>query len=75
MEESTCDEMVIDLLKILSCMECYFSHFSISLKYDFLIDAVRMIIRTREMSRNIFLDGLKYCTAQKSSVGKSCRYL
>ena len=60
MEESTCHEMVIHLSQILSSM-ClnYFLHFCISFKYDFHVDTVRMIVKTREMLRNICVDGLK----------------
>ena len=56
MEEITCHEMVIDLLKRLSCMKCLFLHIFISFKYDFHVDAEKMIVRTREMSRNIYVD-------------------
>ena len=52
MEESTCHEMVVDLLKCFSCIKRSAFHFFISLKYDFHVDAERMIVRTREMSRN-----------------------
>ena len=54
MEESTCHEMVIDLLKRLSCMKCLgFLHFFRSFKNDFNFDAKRMIVRMREMIRCI----------------------
>ena len=46
MEESTYHEMVIDLLKIFMSMKCLFLHFSISSKYDFHIDAERMIAKS-----------------------------
>ena len=39
---------------ILACL-----HFFISSKYDFHVDAVRMIVKTGEMLRNICVDGLK----------------
>ena len=34
-------------------------HFFISFKYDFHVDADRMIVKTREMQRNICVNGLK----------------
>ena len=51
MEESTCHEMVIYLLQRLSSMLCFvvlvfFLHFFISSKYDFQVDAERMIVKT-----------------------------
>ena len=46
MEESTCHEMVTDLLKIFSCMKCLFFAVFISSKYDFHNDAERMIAKT-----------------------------
>ena len=61
MEESTCHEMVIYLSQIFSNMLCLFIflHFFVSFKYDFHIDAERMIVKTREMLRNICVDCLK----------------
>ena len=57
MEESTCHKMVIVFLKRFVCMKClFFLHFFISFKYDFYVDAERMIVRTREMSRNNCVD-------------------
>ena len=51
MEESTCHEMVIHLSKRFSSMLCYvyYMHFFISFKYDFHVDAERVIVKTREM--------------------------
>ena len=52
MEESTCHEMVIHLLQTLSSMLylfVYFLNFFNSFKYDFHVDAERMIVNTREM--------------------------
>ena len=40
-------------------MLCFFLHFFISFKYDFHDDAEIMIVKTREMLRNICVDGLK----------------
>ena len=59
---------------------CYvyfiFGHFFISFKYDFHVDAERMIVKTREMLRNICVDGLKNNVwHETSSVGKNCHYL
>ena len=45
MEESTCQELVIDLFKRFSCMKCLFLHFFIS------FDAERMTAETCEISR------------------------
>ena len=59
MEESACHEMVIHLSQRFSSRSYVFLHFFISLKYDFHIDAKRMIVKTRELSRNICVDGLK----------------
>ena len=64
MEESTCHEMVIHLSQRFSIMLCFFfvvilALFFISFKYDFLVDAERSIVKTREMLRNICVDGLK----------------
>ena len=54
MEVSTCHEMVIDLLSRLRCIKCLFvALFQEFLKYDFHVDAERMIARTQEMSINI----------------------
>ena len=56
--------MVIQLSQRFSSMLClliYFLHFFISFKYDFHVDAVRMIVKTREMLRNICVDDLKKC--------------
>ena len=44
MEESTCRDMVIDLLKF-SCMKCFFALFMNS-KYDFYVDAERIVAKT-----------------------------
>ena len=57
MEESTCNEMVIHLSQRFSSMLCYvcffsfvfFLHFFISSKYDFHVDAERMIVKARGM--------------------------
>ena len=52
MEESTCHEMVIHLSQRLSSMLCFlvvFLHFFISFKYNFHVDAERMIVRMREI--------------------------
>ena len=49
MEESTCHEMVIDLLKIFSCMKCLFFalfHSFYTNVYDFYVDSERMIAKT-----------------------------
>ena len=47
MEESTCHEMVIDLrIKAIQLYEMLFLHLFISFKYDFHVDAERMIVRT-----------------------------
>ena len=43
--------MVIDLLKRLKCMFIFYV-FLISFKYDFQVDAERIIVRMGEMSRN-----------------------
>ena len=62
MKERTCHEMVIPLLQRFSSMLClfyFFWHFSISFTYDFHVGAERMIVKTREMKRNISVDGLK----------------
>ena len=62
MEESTYHEMVIHLSQrfcIMLCLFIYFLHFFISFKYDFHIGAERMIVKTRDMYRNICVDGLK----------------
>ena len=45
--------MVIDLLKIFSCMKCLFLHFFISSKCDIHVDAERMIAKAWEMSKSI----------------------
>ena len=72
MEEGTCHEMVIDILKSFSCMSCLYLHFFISFKNDFQVDVERMINRKREMSRNICVDGLKNIVRRdNSSVGTS----
>ena len=42
-------------------MLCFFLHFFNSFKYGFHVDAERMIVKTREMLRNICVDGLKKC--------------
>ena len=57
MEESACREMVIFLTQRFSNI-LFFSLF-ISLKYDFHVDAERMIVKTREMKSDICVDGLK----------------
>ena len=52
MKESTCHEMVIHLLQRLSSMLCFFViflHFFISFKYDFHVEAERMIVKMRAM--------------------------
>ena len=53
MEESTFHEMVIYLSLRSSSMLCVFIficlHFFISFKYDFHVDAERMIAKTREI--------------------------
>ena len=58
MEESTCHEMVIDLLKRFSCMKCLFLHFSFSSKYHFHFNAERIIAinpeKCQEISASIF---------------------
>ena len=56
------NEMVIRLSQRFSCMLNLFIfwHFFISFKYDFHVDAESMItVKTREMQRNICVDGLK----------------
>ena len=63
MEKSTCHEMVSDLLRIFSCMKYLFLHFFISSKYDFHVDAERMIAKTGEMAKNICVDS--YLMARK----------
>ena len=60
---------------IVSYVVCWFLHFFISFKYDFHVDAERMIVKTREMKRNICVDRLKNVWHDISSVGKNCRYL
>ena len=40
-------------------------------KYDFHLDAERMIVKMREMSRNICVDGLKNVWHDTSSVVKN----
>ena len=49
MEESTCQEMVIHLSQGFSNIYVVFFSLFISLKYDFYVDAERMIVKTREM--------------------------
>ena len=52
-------------------------HFFISFKYDFHIDAERMIVKkTRDMKRNICVDGLKNNVWHDTySVGKNSWYV
>ena len=53
MEEGTCHEMVIDILKSFSCMNCLYLHFFISFKNDFQVDVERMINEpVHEISNN-----------------------
>ena len=66
MEESTCHEMVIYLPQRFSSMLCccfFFlgggCTFSLVLNMIFHVDADRMIVKTREMQRNICVNGLK----------------
>ena len=61
MEESTCLKMSIHLAQRFSRILCLFIyvHLFISFKYDFHVDAERMIVKTREMIRNICVYGLK----------------
>ena len=52
MEESTCHEMVIHLSQsLVACLVLLYDfwHFFIISKYDFHVDAERMIVKTREM--------------------------
>ena len=48
MEESTCHEMVISLSQRFSSTFYFVAllHFFISFKYEFHVDAVRMIVKT-----------------------------
>ena len=48
MEESTSNEMIIHLSQRFSSLLYFFLHFFISFKYDFHIDAERMIDKTRD---------------------------
>ena len=50
---------------------CCFLHFIISSKYNFHIDAERMIVKTREISASMVEKNVWHDT---SSVGKICRY-
>ena len=71
MEESTCHEMIIDLLKRFSCMKCFnFLHFSISFKYDFHVDAERIIVKCQQISASMVLKNLFY-GAKILPLGKS----
>ena len=50
--------------------------FALFIKYDFQVDAERMIVkRTREMLRNICVDGLKNVWHDTSSVENNCQFL
>ena len=74
MEESACHEMVIHIPQRFSSM-CFCTFF-ISFKYDFHVDAERMIVKTRELLRNICVDGLKNNVWHDTpSLEKNCRYL
>ena len=64
MEESTCHEMIIDLLKRFRCMKCLiFCTFSLvlnmifplTLKYDFHVDAERIIVKCQQLSASMVL--------------------
>ena len=48
MEERTCYEMVLNLWQRFSSMLCFF-HFCISSKYNFHVNAERMVVKTLEM--------------------------
>ena len=55
MEESTCHEMIIDLLKKLLYEMFNFLHFFISFKYDFHVDAERIIVNCQQLSASMVL--------------------
>ena len=67
MEQSTCHEMVIDLLKGFICMKCLFFAIYISLNMIFTLT----LKESREMSRNSCVDFVSklilWC--ERSSVG------
>ena len=77
MEESTCHEMVIHLSQRFSGMLCLFIYLNlfISFKRDFHVYAERNTVKTRQMVRNISVDGLKKNNVwhDTSSVGKNCQ--
>ena len=54
MEESTCHEMVIDLLKRFICMNCLFFAVYISFKYDFHVYAERIPRNVKKYLRRFF---------------------
>ena len=56
-EESTCHEMIIDLLKRFICTKCLiFCTFSFNIfKYDFHIDAERIIVKYQQLSASMVL--------------------
>ena len=65
--------MVIHLSQRFSSMLCLFlflQFFVISFRYDFHVDAVRMIVKARYRRR-----WLKKVRHDTSSVGKNCQYL
>ena len=66
MEESSCHEMVSHLSQSFSSMLCFcmgFLHFFISSKYDFHVDAERMIVK-RENVKKYLRRWLKKCMAR-----------